>query len=125
MLRLGQPHPLRLSTMIAFVQTLLVVLATSLLIIGCIDGSGRAIIVALTFGAGIYAIHRRLPAFWWMVSALLVWSFCTSIREFFRTAHAPMLLMCSTLSTLTIALIASWWWRQREHFDGRRSLTRG
>jgi hypothetical protein len=46
-----------------------------------------------------------------------------SMRGFFRAPHAPMLLMCSTLSTLTIALIASWWWRQREHFDNGRQLT--
>ena len=111
--------------MIRLVQNLLLVAATSLLVIGCIDLSARPLIASLVMGAAAYSMHRRLAAFWWIVCGLLVISFGTSIREFFRAAHAPMLFMCSTVSTLTIALIASWWWRQRDHFDRRRSLTRG
>jgi hypothetical protein len=111
--------------MIRLVQNLLVVAASSLLVIGSIDLSARAVILSLAMGVAAYSMHLRLAAFWWIVCGLLVISFGTSIREFFRAAHAPMLFMCSMLSTLTIVLIASWWWRQRDHFDRRRSLTKG
>jgi hypothetical protein len=109
--------------MIRLVQNLLLVAATSLLIIGGIDLSARAIGVALLISAAAYAIHRGLPAVWWIFSGLLVCSFCVSMREFFRAPQALMLLMCSMLSTLTIALMASWWWRQREQFKNGRSGT--
>lgn len=111
--------------MIRLVQNLLVVAATSLLIIGCIDLSARVLCAALLIWAAAYAMHRRLRAFWWIVAGLFVCSFGVSMRECFREPDAPMLFMCPLLSTLTIALVASWWWRQREQFTHGRSATSG
>ena len=105
--------------MIGFVKASVLVTAGALLIISIIELSARAMISSVILLAATFAIHRRLPAFWWIALAALALAVASSLREFFRGQQTPLAFMCSMLGVLITALIGSWWWRQKGHFTRR------
>jgi hypothetical protein len=98
---------------------LLAALAIVLLIIAAVDLSARAFAAAFLAALASYAVRRRLVAFWWLVCALLAFSFYRSARGVFRTPQTSLAVMCALIALLLTALIASWWWRQRSYFTRR------
>ena len=103
--------------MITLVRNLLLVIGGALLVIGIIDVSPRGLAIGAAFLAAAWAAHRRSRAFWWIASGVLAFSLCASLREFFRGPQTPLAYTCSTLSTLLLGLISSWWFRQKVRFD--------
>ena len=85
-----------------------------------VDLSWRAAAAALVLFAAAFAVHRRLPMFWWLGALFLLVCFVQAIADIFRGPQTPLAIMCSVLTMLLTALIASWWSRQRKHFSRRR-----
>ena len=107
------------TVMVTLVRNLLLVIGGALLVIGIIDLSTRAVIIGLVLMMGAWAAHRRSRALWWIVSTALAVAFGSSLREFFRGPQTPFAFMCALLGTLIVALISSWWLRQKAHFGER------
>jgi hypothetical protein len=110
---------MRLLVMITLVRSLLLVSGGALLIIGVIDLSMRATLIGFGLIMAAWAAHRRSRALWWIVSGALACFLGASLREFFSGPRTPFAYMCSTLGTLLIALISSWWLRQKPRFSER------
>jgi hypothetical protein len=108
---------MRLLVMITLVRSLLLVSGGALLIIGVIDVSTRAMVIGVALMVAAAAAHRRSRALWWIVSGALAFFFFASLRGFFRGPQTPLAYMCSTLGTLLLALISSWWFRLKAHFN--------
>ena len=93
-----------------------------LLFIAIVDLSLRAIIAAALCFSAVYAIQRRLMAFWWTSTAFLVVTMVAALRDAFRGPQTPMGWMCSLLNLLCLAVFTSWWCRQRGYFARPRGL---
>jgi hypothetical protein len=105
-----------------FTRDMLLAIGISLLIVGIIDSSISAAIVAIASATSAYAIHRRFHAFWWIAAALVAITLCRSLEGFWRGPRTPLAMICAMLKTSTITLLASWWWRQRSKFRPRSPI---
>ena len=95
---------------------LLAATGATLLVIAVVDLSLRAAVAGAVLLAAAYAVHRRVPAFWWVACLFLVVCFVQAVRDVFRGPQTPLAIMCSILAILFTALIASWWSRQKQYF---------
>ena len=96
---------------------LFITAGATLLVIAAIDLSLRAGVVGSVLLAAAYAVHRRMPGFWWVACLFLVVCFVQAVRDVLRGPHTPLAIMCSVLAMLFTALIASWWSRQKQYFS--------
>ena len=102
------------------VRYLLAAAGATLLVIAAVDLSLRAAVVGSVLFAAAYAVHCRMPAFWWIACLFLVVCFVQAVRDVFRGPQTPLAIMCSVLAMLFTALIASWWSRQKHYFSVRQ-----